>query len=96
MNVWARILYTVVLLLSLIFLSWWLFLLIGILGTFLFPKYYEFVIFSFFFDLVYGLYPAPTSFFYGNTSQLFLISLCSVFFVIFVEFVKKYLKFYHA
>jgi len=44
---------------SFLFLPWWVALLLGVLGTFYFSRYYEIIILGIFIDVIYGA-PEPS------------------------------------
>lgn len=49
-----RILFDLFILASLFFIPWWVVVLLGVLGVFYFPAYYELVVFGFVLDILYG------------------------------------------
>ncbi|HJN62618.1 MAG TPA: hypothetical protein QGH03_00055 [Candidatus Paceibacterota bacterium] len=83
-----RILFSLIAFSSIFFLNWWLFIIILIIGTFLFRKFYEGLFFAFIFDSIYAL---------ENPEHFYLKFWVTIIFVIaltVIERLKKYLRFY--
>jgi|TARA_B100001964_G_C13958347_1_gene476504 hypothetical protein len=82
-----------ILFLSVVLFPWWVFFILGVLGTFFFPKYYEFIFAAFFFDLLYGL-PVLDAGVVEIFSHSLLFTILSIPTYILIEESKKSLRFY--
>lgn len=91
-----RILFVVLLLFALIILPWWLYIIVGIFGIFLFANFYEFFIISILSDLLYGPTQAITVFSEKNILFAFILSIISIILIMFIEKFKKNLLFYNG
>ena len=84
----TRALFTIIFLLSIFFLPWWVFLIWAIAGILLFENYYELAAVGFIYDLSFGL---PAQGFFGSQFAFCLISLAAV---CLAEEIKKRTIFY--
>ncbi|MEX0933809.1 MAG: hypothetical protein WD003_00920 [Candidatus Paceibacterota bacterium] len=83
-----RLIANAILFVSLLYLPWWLFLVLGIIFLFIFRSFYELVGWSLVVDLLYG---TDTSLFF-NTH--FLMTQGALVLLVVSSIVKKYIRFY--
>jgi hypothetical protein len=83
-----RLIANIVLLLSIFFMPWWITLLLGVIFISIFPNFYEIFIMGILMDLLYS-YPKELFF---NFNQIFSLGVILIF--VFIEKIKKYLRFY--
>lgn len=83
-----RILFNFILLLFLVFLPWWTFVILLVFALFLFPSFYEAILWAFTADLLYG----SSELAIGGIAILFALSALLALGV--VEIFKLHLRFY--
>jgi len=83
-----RLLFNIIIFLSIFLFNWWLLLIIAVIGIFLFKEFYEGLIYVFIFDSIYSLESPDHFYLKFLTSTIFILIL------VLIERSKKYIKFY--
>jgi len=84
-----RICFSVILLLSILFMPWWLSVILGLLGILLFSVFWESIVLFFISDLIYGV-KEPRFF-----NFIFVSTVMAVLTLVLLELLKKKLRFYN-
>ncbi|MEK7071443.1 MAG: hypothetical protein AAB943_00725 [Patescibacteria group bacterium] len=84
-----RIGFSVILLLSILFMPWWLSVILGLLGILLFSVFWESIVLFFISDLIYGA-KEPRF-----LNLMFVASIMAILALVSLELLKKKLRFYN-